>query len=70
MLKDDPAIKRIREVRHRISQEQGHDPQKLVNYYIELQKQYQLTDSAKEQQDVVVFHFSGHRDQVSDQPTC
>ncbi len=49
MLKDDPAIKRIREARHRISKEHGHDPQKLVNYYIELQKQYQLTDSAKQQ---------------------
>ena len=54
MLKDDPAIKRIREVRHRISKEHGHDPQKLVNYYIELQKQYQLIDSAKEQQTELV----------------
>lgn len=50
MLKDDPAIKRIREARHRISSEHGHDPQKLVNYYIELQKQYQSIDSVKEQQ--------------------
>ncbi|MBD2778884.1 hypothetical protein [Iningainema tapete] len=50
MLKDDPAIKRIREARHRISEEYGHDPQKLVNYYIELQKQYQLLNSIKEQE--------------------
>ena len=40
-LNPDPAIEQIREVRHRISQEHGHDPQKLVSYYIELQKQYQ-----------------------------
>ncbi len=50
MLKDDPAIERIREARHCISKVHGHDPQKLVNYYIELQKQYQLIDSEKEQQ--------------------
>ncbi|MBO3459500.1 hypothetical protein G7B40_012800 [Aetokthonos hydrillicola Thurmond2011] len=50
MLKDDPAIETIREARHCISQEYGHDPQKLVNYYIELQKQYQLIDTTKQQQ--------------------
>ncbi len=37
-LKDDIAIEELREVRHRISAEQGHSPQNLVNYYIELQK--------------------------------
>jgi hypothetical protein len=41
MVNPDPAIEQIREVRHRISEEHGHDPQKLVDYYIELQKQYQ-----------------------------
>ncbi|MCC5658160.1 hypothetical protein LC608_14400 [Nostoc sp. XA010] len=40
MTKKDEAISQIREVRHTISAEHGHDPQKLVNYYIELQKQY------------------------------
>ena len=40
-LNPDPAIERIREVRHQISEKHGHDPQKLVSYYIELQKQYQ-----------------------------
>jgi hypothetical protein len=41
MVNPDPAIEQIREVRHRISEEHGHDPQKLVDYYVELQKQYQ-----------------------------
>ncbi len=40
-LKNDPAIARIRETRHLISQKCGHDPQKVVEYYIELQKRYQ-----------------------------
>lgn len=29
----DPTIQRIRQVRHEISEECGHDPQKLVEYY-------------------------------------
>jgi hypothetical protein len=41
MPQDDPAIAQIRETRHRISERCGHDPQKLVDYYIELQKKYQ-----------------------------
>lgn len=40
-MKDDPAIKRIRDVRHRISEEHGHDPKRLVAYYMELQRQRQ-----------------------------
>lgn len=39
-MKDDPAIAKIREVRHRISAEHDHDPRKVVEYYIEMQKQY------------------------------
>ena len=38
--KDDPTIDRIRETRHRISEAHSHDPQKVVEYYIELQKKY------------------------------
>ncbi len=38
--KDDPTIQRIRETRHHISEEHNHDPQKIVDYYIELQKKY------------------------------
>ena len=37
----DPVIDEIREVRHRISARFGHDPARLVAYYVELQKQYQ-----------------------------
>jgi len=36
----DPVIDEIREVRHRISERFGHDPEKLVAYYIELQERY------------------------------
>ncbi|MBU7586322.1 MAG: hypothetical protein KAF91_26245 [Nostoc sp. TH1S01] len=40
MTNSDEAISQIRKIRHTISQENEHNPQKLVNYYIELQKQY------------------------------
>lgn len=36
----DAAIIRIRQVRHRISEQHGHDPQRLVDYYLELQQQF------------------------------
>lgn len=38
---NDLTIEQIRETRHHISAEQGHDAAKLVNYYIELQNKYQ-----------------------------
>ena len=37
-MKDDPVIKRVRLARHTISEEHGHDPQKLVAYYIQRQQ--------------------------------
>jgi hypothetical protein len=37
----DPVIDEVREVRRRISARVGHDPARLVAYYIELQQQYQ-----------------------------
>jgi hypothetical protein len=37
---DDAVISSIRKVRHQTSEEQGHDPQKVVAYYLELQKEY------------------------------
>jgi hypothetical protein len=37
---DDPLLQEIREVRHRISENNQHDPQKLIKYYLELQEQY------------------------------
>lgn len=36
----DPVIDRILEVRHRISEEFGHDTAKLVAHYMELQEQH------------------------------
>ena len=36
----DPVIDEVRKVRDRISARFGHDPERLVAYYIELQKQY------------------------------
>lgn len=39
--KDDPTITQIRETRHLISEQCGHDPRRVVDYYIELQRNYQ-----------------------------
>jgi hypothetical protein len=36
----DEEIDRIREVRHQISEQFGHDPYRLVAYYMELQKEH------------------------------
>lgn len=36
----DPVIDEIRKARRRISARVGHDPARLVDYYIQLQKQY------------------------------
>lgn len=36
----EEEIARIREVRHRISEEFGHDPYRLVAYYMEMQKEH------------------------------
>ncbi len=40
MSKSDPAIDAIREVRSKISKSVGHDLEKLVRRYGELQKQH------------------------------
>ncbi len=39
-MKPDPTIDRIREARHRISEKCGHDPKRLVEYYMKLEEQY------------------------------
>ena len=52
--KDDPTITRIREARHRISEECGHDPQKMVEYYSKLQKKYQSRIISNPEQDTVL----------------
>ncbi len=36
----DPVIDEVRQVRHRISEQCGHDPERLVAYYMELQKRF------------------------------
>jgi hypothetical protein len=40
-MNNEPTLTRIRKARQRISAKCGHDPQKLVEHYIEYQKQYQ-----------------------------
>ena len=37
---NDPTIEEVREARHRISEKCGHDPERLVAYYMKLQEQY------------------------------
>jgi|GEM_PF-1659698 len=37
---DDEEIARVREVRHRISERFGHDPYRLVAYYIQRQQDH------------------------------
>ena len=46
---DDPAIARVREVRHRISRQFDNDPKKLVEHYMKLQERHKdrLLDTAK-----------------------
>jgi hypothetical protein len=46
----DPVIDEIREVRRRISAQFDHDPKKLVEYYMELQKRHadRLIGNAKD----------------------
>jgi hypothetical protein len=39
-MKDDPTIARIRKARHEISAAAGHDPKRLVEYYIRLQERH------------------------------
>ena len=52
-LPPDPVIDEIREVRRRISARFDDDPERLVAYYIEIQKQYadRLLDSERSRQD-------------------
>jgi len=38
--RSDPVIDEIRAVRHRISEEFGHDPKKLVEHYMKLQERH------------------------------
>ena len=37
---DDPVIRRVRDVRHVISEQHGHDPVRLVEYYRHRQEEH------------------------------
>jgi hypothetical protein len=39
-MKNDPVLDRIREARHIISMQCDHDPEKLVAYYLQRQKNH------------------------------
>ncbi len=39
-MKNDPTIARIRKARHEISAAVGHDPKRLVDYYVRLQERH------------------------------
>jgi len=39
-MSDEGPLERIRRVRHEISEQFGHDPSRLVEYYIELQNSH------------------------------
>lgn len=39
-MKSDPGVERARAARSSISREAGHDPAKLVAYYLEFQKRF------------------------------
>lgn len=41
LVESDEEIARVREARHRISERFGHDPYRLVAYYMERQKAHQ-----------------------------
>jgi hypothetical protein len=39
-LPPDPVIDEIREVRHQISADLGHDPKRLIDHYMKLQERH------------------------------
>ncbi len=60
---NDPVIDRIREARHRISEECGHDPDKLVAYYIQRQNKHkkELSGNTEETGSLLLIPESGLR---------
>ena len=51
---DDPTITRVRAARHRISEQCGHDPRQVVEYYLELQKKYRSCLLVSEQEEAQI----------------
>lgn len=37
-MKDDPVIERIRQVRHKISEQHDHNTERLIKHYQEMEK--------------------------------
>ena len=59
MKQSDPTIDRIRQVRHEISERFGHDPDRLVRHYMELDKRFAdrlLEDDEKQLQEDLNSH--------------
>ncbi len=50
-LKDDPTIERIRETRHKISEELNHDPQRMIEYYRRLQQKEEALRRERKQEE-------------------
>lgn len=50
-MKDDPIIDRIRQIRHEISAEHGHDPARLVEHYMELDRQRKKANQPSSSED-------------------
>lgn len=40
MKKTDPGLEHIREIRHKISEEHGHDAKRLTEHYREIEEKY------------------------------
>ena len=39
-MQPDPTIERVRKIRHEISEQCDHDPQKLIKYYQKYQQKF------------------------------
>ena len=46
-MQPDPAIDEIREVRRKISAEFGHDPRRLMQHYLEMEKEMRRSGKYK-----------------------
>ncbi|HEY4761603.1 MAG TPA: hypothetical protein VIH42_13560 [Thermoguttaceae bacterium] len=51
---NEHLIDQIREIRHRISEECGHDPQKLVEYYMRLESEEYADRIMKSKQSKII----------------
>ena len=54
MENNDPTIDEIRKIRHQISKQFNHDPEKIIEYYIKLQQKYRnrLVDLSELEEDI------------------